>query len=337
MRFLIRCLAVVAALGASGARADKAHVLRIATVAPEGTSWAREIKAFGREVEAGTNGQVKVKLVMGGIAGGELEMLDRIHRHQLDGAISGGMLCSRLGPSLRVLRMLGLFADRQEVVYVIDQLKQTVDAEFAKEGFRHIGDAIVGLDVLFSRTPLKTLDDLRKTRFWIWDLDEVVQKQLTQMGIPWSPSGLPDAAAMYSAKQVDGFYTVPGAALAFQWSAQAKYVSVLPATVLAGCEFITTSAYDALPNDARAVVLEAVAKLQKRFNDMSQTQDAALLDQLFAKQGLKPVAADSALRADFSRAAAAAVQTVGPSLVPPELLKRVNEMLAGYRAAHAKR
>lgn len=91
-------LLLVLVLGTPAA-AEGVRTLRIATVAPEGTAWAHEMTAWTREIESATNGAVKLKMYFGGIAGGELDVLERIKRHQLDGAISGGMICSRLGPS----------------------------------------------------------------------------------------------------------------------------------------------------------------------------------------------------------------------------------------------
>ena len=68
------------------------HVVRMATPAPEGTGWAREIHAISREVEAATHDGVKLKWYLGGIAGDELQMGERVRRDQLDGVGSGGML-----------------------------------------------------------------------------------------------------------------------------------------------------------------------------------------------------------------------------------------------------
>src|SRR5690242_13263013 len=72
------------------------RVIRMGLVAPEGTEWARIMRAVGREVERDTQGQVQMRFYMGGIAGDELTTADRIRRGQLDGSVSGGMLCQEL-------------------------------------------------------------------------------------------------------------------------------------------------------------------------------------------------------------------------------------------------
>ena len=83
-----------------------AHVMVMSedmgTPAPEGTAWAREGHSFERDIAELTHGQVRMKWYLGGIAGDELQMLDRVRRDQLDGVASAGMLCHRLSPSMRV-------------------------------------------------------------------------------------------------------------------------------------------------------------------------------------------------------------------------------------------
>src|SRR6202012_1205414 len=85
--------------GASTARADRI-VLRMATAAPDATSWAKELRAFGRDVEASTDGQIAIKWYMGGVAGDEKEALERIGKTQLDGMASG-IECGEIAPSMR--------------------------------------------------------------------------------------------------------------------------------------------------------------------------------------------------------------------------------------------
>ncbi|HWE29808.1 MAG TPA: hypothetical protein VHB97_17480, partial [Polyangia bacterium] len=103
MRRILNCalaLALVAAT-ADATRADPV-VLRFATVAPEGTAWARLAKSTARALAEATGGQVTGKWYFNGIAGNELEMAARVRKDQLDGIVSGGMLCQKLAPSMRV-------------------------------------------------------------------------------------------------------------------------------------------------------------------------------------------------------------------------------------------
>src|SRR5438105_5424295 len=59
---------------------------KIATLAPDGTTWANGIKTFGATVTQGLDGQIKIKLIANGIAGDEEQMIEKIRQGRLSGA-----------------------------------------------------------------------------------------------------------------------------------------------------------------------------------------------------------------------------------------------------------
>jgi TRAP-type C4-dicarboxylate transport system substrate-binding protein len=321
-------------LFACTAAAADPHVIRMATPAPEGTAWAREANAISREVDAATHGELKLKWYFGGIAGDELQMGERVRRDQLDGVASGGMLCARLAPSMRVLSVLGLFQDRSESAYIAGRLKPLLDEELAKKGFVNLAELSVGPQVMFTRQPVATLAALRSTRLWLWDLDQVQARQLKQMGVPIVPTPLEEAAAAYDSGQSDGFLAVTQAALAFQWSTQARYLTPLRIGVLTGCFIVSHRAFDALPLASQEVLRAATAKGAQRLSELGNQQDEALLGGLFTKHGLKFVPVSERFRAEFFQAAATAREALGEELLPQALLLKVTSWLADYRAEH---
>jgi TRAP-type C4-dicarboxylate transport system substrate-binding protein len=275
-----------------------------------------------------------MKWYLGGIAGNELEMLDRIKREQLDGVASGGMLCQRLAPTMRALRIVGLFQSRDESAYVSGRLKDTLDAEFLRAGFVNLGEVGVGPDVILSRQPIATMAELRKARLWVWDLDDIYRQTLTSMGMTPVPRPLESAHHDFDQGLLDGFLAVPTAALAFQWSTQARYYTDLRPSFLRGCLLITSHAYDQLPVVGQQAVKQSAARAIARLEELGRSQDEELLAQLFIKQGLKRVPVSESFRAEFFAAAQAARRRLAGKLVPEELLQRVLGLLADYRAVH---
>ena len=148
--------------------------IRMAAVAPEGSSWAHEFHTVDRDVQRLTNGEVQLKWYLGGIAGDELTSLERVRRGQLDG-VAGAMFCDRLAPSMRVGRVVGLFQNRDEWDYVMSRLLPDLDKEFAQQGFANLGIGSFGNIMFFSRQPIRTIEELKHTRFWTYDLDQMSQ------------------------------------------------------------------------------------------------------------------------------------------------------------------
>jgi TRAP-type C4-dicarboxylate transport system substrate-binding protein len=326
-------MAAIVSLAPLAAAADPT-VLRFAAVAPEGTGWARELKAFARDVETATRGALRIKWYLGGIAGDDVQVGERVRREQLDGVGSGGMLCARLAPSMRVLAIPGLFQNRDESAYVMSRLKPVLDQEFAHSGFVNLAEAGLGSEVLITRHPVRSLADLRRTRYWVWELDEMLLAELAEMGVPAVALPLDAGSRAYDQGKVDGFIAIPTAALAFQWSALAHYYTDIHVSFLAGCLLVANRAFDPLPLEQQQAIRAAAAKTQLRLEDLGRAQDEALLGGLFERQGLKPMPPSDAFRSEFLEAARSVRERLDQKLISRPLIARVIEMLADHRAEH---
>jgi TRAP-type C4-dicarboxylate transport system substrate-binding protein len=318
----------------STATAEPKYVIRMAAIAPEGTGWAREVRGFSRELEAATHGDVLIKWYMGGIAGNEVQVLDRIQRGQLDGAASAGPLCQRWSPLWRVFAVMGLFQSREELDYVQQQLRGPLEEDFRKAGFEMLGMGDLGPHVILSNAPLRTLDDFRHIKLFHWNLEEVGLMMSREMGLQVVPLPLEEAARAYDERRVEAFVSVPTATLGFQWYTRAHHMLDLRMGFVAGCIAMTSRAFDRLPPPYRREALAAAAKLAVRIGDMGRRQDEQLLSGAFQKQGVSPAAATEALRTQFLSVARAARERLGARLVPREVMQRVLALLADYRAEH---
>ncbi|HEX4462674.1 MAG TPA: TRAP transporter substrate-binding protein DctP, partial [Polyangia bacterium] len=217
----VRAAVLLLLLGVTtAARANPPVVLRLASIAPEHTPWAQALRNFARDVESQSNGQVVIKWYLSGVAGDDVEAGERIKSGQLDGMASGGRFCARLSPTLRALRILA--TEREQSAYATNRMKADIDDEFQRAGFVNLGVTTIGPDVLFTKTPVHNLADMRHGHYWVWDLDRDLGAELREMGLHVVPMPIDRAAHGYDSEQIDGFIAAPTAALAFQWSTQAR-------------------------------------------------------------------------------------------------------------------
>jgi TRAP-type C4-dicarboxylate transport system substrate-binding protein len=313
------------------ARAQHHVVLRFSTVAPDGTSWARELRAFSREVADASQGEVELKWFFGGIAGNDVEALARVRSNQLDGIGSGGVLCEKIAPSFAALRLPGVFHDRAEVRHVAGQLRSLFEDEFAKAGLVYLGHAVLGPNLLFSRRPLRSVADIKREKLWAWDIDTTTVRPLTELGLNLVPATTEQAATLYAEGRTDGFVAMPAAMLAYQWSAQVKFVTDLPTNYMVSCVTLTDRALAKLSVEQQQTLRAAVAKLSLRLEAIGEDTDRRLLAGAFGRQGLQPIAASAAFRNEFWSSAGAAADRLGDKLVPGALRKRVLELLQSRR------
>jgi TRAP-type C4-dicarboxylate transport system substrate-binding protein len=326
-------LALATLLLSTVAHADQT-VIRLGSVAPDGSGWARELRRFDQEIQQGTKGRVRIKLFMNGVAGDEIEMTERLKRRQLDAVGSAGMTCERFMPSLRVLRFPGLFQSRDEANFVMNLMRRELEADARRAGLVYLTGVGMGADLLFSKKPIRSLSELRTVRAWRWKPDEVELALNQEMGLQVEPGELDEASHWMEQKKVDAFWAIPSAALVFQWSLQAPYLLNLTNGHLFGCVLMAASVIDGLSPEDRRAVLAASAHLGEGVKVVVERIDEALLGGAFQHQGVKVIQPSEAFRAQFFASAFAARSRVSDRFAPRELLDRVLRMLADYRAEH---
>jgi len=334
VRFLSSLVLASIVAGSSAGHAEPQYRLRFATIAPEGTGWAREVKAFTREIEQNAGGRIDIHVYLGGIAGDDMEMGQRMRRDQLDGALSAGMLCQEIAPAFAVFRVPGLVQDRNEESYVQTRLFPTLREQARAHGMVLLTTGSLGTDVILSRVPIDSMETLQRLKLWQWDLDRTAVAFSRAMGMHPVPLPVTDAGKAYETGQTEGFIAVPSAVFGFQWFSRQVYMSQLPFAPLHGCAVMTTAAFDRLPADLREIIETASVKFGLRIGETTRAQDEELLGGLFAKQGVRSVPVSPLLRAQFLDAAHAARDKLGTQLVPNELLMQVQSFLADYRSVH---
>jgi TRAP-type C4-dicarboxylate transport system substrate-binding protein len=298
--------------------------LRMAAIAPDGTAWARELRALARDIEVQTAGEVKMKWYLGAIAGDELTALDRIRRGQLDG-IAGASYCDRLAPSLHLMRLVGLLRSDADVRAALARLRPQIEKEMHERGFVTLGTASFGPWIIFSRTPIASMKDLRNVRLWGWTLEDVMIPQLEAMGVHLVHLPIEEAGHAWDEGKLDGFITLPTAALAYQFSARSRYFTEISPGPLPGCIVVSEHAFDQLSFAHQQTVRAAAAKFAARFVDVGREQDRTLLGGLFERQGVRRVPVSKEFADEFYAAAAKAREQVGMRSVGAEAYREFTD------------
>lgn len=330
---------VVVSLGVSAAPPERPAptvTLRLAAIAPDGTSWARLLSQLGEEVEHDTRGQVRVKWLLGGIAGDEVTTLERVRRGELSG-LAGAIFCQRVAPSLRAIEIAGLAENDAEASAVLQRLRPLFEEEAQTTPFMFLALSTgFGHRVLFSREPVRSLAELRAGRFWIYDLDEIEQAQLALMGVRVLPLPIVEAGRAYEERHVDGFVSIPWAAVAYRYGVKARYFTDLHSMFLPACMILSRSAFGALGGDAQRVLIEAGARLEARAEQLGLHEHGELLDHVFPREGLRPIPMSGSFHEQFCETARAASAHLGPRLAPLPLVRRISAILAELRAGQLR-
>ncbi|HEY6037581.1 MAG TPA: TRAP transporter substrate-binding protein DctP, partial [Kofleriaceae bacterium] len=278
---------------------------------------------------------VEAKIYLDGIAGTETEVFKRLEAGTLDGAVSGGPICRKVMPSMRVFEVIGLFQNQEEATYALGELNPALEAEAHKAGYDLLTTGSLGPLIMFTRDPITSMAELQHTRLWSWDLNEVFLKEATVLKLAILPTSVQDARRAFDDKRVDGFTTTPVVALAFQWYVGTKYLTDLRLGYLMGCFVVRQAALDALPPDQQAIVRRNATKLGAKIDADNKRSDQKLFGETYEHLGVKSSPVSKKFRAEFFEAAREGRKGLDEThVVPQDLLDKVTQMLADYRAEH---
>ncbi len=324
--FIVGVVSCLTCLPANGA------ALKFASLAPEGTSWMKAMRALAADVSRATEGRVTLKLYPGGVAGDERDVLRKIQAGQLHGAGFTGNGLGEILPAVRVLDTPFLFRDIAEYDSVLATVTDTLRAMFLERGYELGGWASVGWVYLFSKQPIATVADLKRSRPWVWETDPLASALFAKIGVSPIPLPLPQVLTSLQTGVIDAAYTSPAAAVSLQWFTRVKHMTDLPLTHSAGAVVLSDRFLRTLAPDDRATTVRLFREHLARLEPVIREEERRSL-QVLADEGIRSVPVREEDVAAFEAVGQELRRELADKLYPRWLLTMVENRLASVRAS----
>jgi TRAP-type C4-dicarboxylate transport system substrate-binding protein len=266
--------------GTSGA--GLAQEIKIATVAPDGSSWMREMRAGAAEIRDRTDGRVGIKFYPGGVMGSDSQVLRKIRVGQLQG---GAFTGSGLGERFSGFNLYGiplLFRSFDEVDYVRERFDSALAEGLEQAGFVSFGFVEGGFAHVMANQPIMTVEDMRRQKVWSPEGDPIGFMVLEQMGL--SPVVLPptDVLTGLQTGLLDVVAASPIVALVLQWHTKIQYVTDLPIAYGLGIFALDRRAFGRLTADDQRVFAEVMGRVMRDLDEAARADGREARDVLQA-------------------------------------------------------
>ncbi|MBD3163148.1 MAG: ABC transporter substrate-binding protein [Candidatus Eisenbacteria bacterium] len=311
---------------------DRAEIeIKIATLAPEGSTWMKMMDELDAEIRERTNGEAGLKIYPGGIQGDETVVLRKIRAGQLHGGGFTGTGLGEIAPPLRVLEVPFTFKTIAEVRAVQQALGPRFEEILREAGWELLGWADVGFVYLFSKDPIRSVDDLRSSRMWLWEGDPLAETFLKTVGISPVPLPITDVVTSLQTGLIDAVYTSPMACIALQWFTRVSSMTDLPVTYAMGAVVVRKKTFDKLSPEAQAVVKDASAKWFARLGDATAEENDESIAVL-RDRGIEVIALPPERKSAFRDVGREVRQELVGTLFDQEMLDRMLSALDDARA-----
>jgi len=139
---LCRCLcfaAIFFLISAFAAQAAGEIVMKVATLAPQGSEWHKILLEMGAEWQQASNGRIVFRLYPGGVTGDDPDIVRKMQLGTLDAGLLTVNGLSRIDRGIAALEVPLAYADYGELDCVLEQFGSQLEQRMEAKGFIVLG------------------------------------------------------------------------------------------------------------------------------------------------------------------------------------------------------
>lgn len=269
-----------------------AQTLKLATIAPEGSSWMKDMRFGAQQIEDRTEGRVKLKFYAGGVQGNDKQVQRKMRTGQLHGGAftSGSMNNFQKDADLFSLPLV--FSNTAEARHVRNELEPELRQRLEDAGYVNFGFAEGGFAYMMSNKPLRTRSDMSGQKVWIPEGDPIGFAALRALNVAPVVMPITDVMTGLQTELLDSVSVPPVGAVVFQWHTRLSYITDVPVAYVYASLLIDKRAFSKLSEADQLVVREVMEGIYRKFDEAGVKDNENALQALL-DSGLEWVETDS--------------------------------------------
>ena len=308
----------------------KTLVIKLATLAPEGSSWIETFNSIDKEMREKTDKQVRFKFYPGGVLGDEKDMLRKMHIGQIHGAALTSAGLSAIFNEMDVFQIPFLFESYNEIDYVLKEMDAFFRKGFDKNNYILLGWSEGGFVRLMSTTPVATLDDLRKVKVWTWADSPMTKVIFDEANVSAIPLSVPDVLVGLQTGLVDLVYAPPIGAISLQWFTKIKYMTDVNLIYLIGAVVMKKKMFNKISLAHQKILMDVCQRQMARLKITIRKENQEAI-QVMIKHGVKIITPSPEQVAEFKKVSAKAMQRIEGKSFSKKVRDEVIAKLEAYR------
>jgi len=332
-RFIVCILAVCLVAPMSFASPT---VLKIASVAPQGSPWVETLRELAGNVKTATDGAVEIKIYPDGIIGDEPDIVRLMRLGRLQGAALTQLALASIVPEVLAISTPFLVESGEEFTFLVRRLSDRLKERFEDEGFVALAFGEAGWIHFFSAEPIASPADLESMRLAVPAGDSNMLYIWRRLGFSAFALSMTDYAMGLQTGMVDAFYAPPSVVASFGWDGRVEYMNALPAAPVLGAIVLTQAAWRTLSEEQRDSIREFAGVAGDSISASSRMLEADSI-RVMAENGLKVIEPDESEETQWRELGGAGGEMAVGRLFSNDALGDVLGLLDEYRSSAAQR
>jgi TRAP-type C4-dicarboxylate transport system substrate-binding protein len=325
----MRSLAIVLLVAASPAHAER---IKLGTMAPKGSTWEAMLKEMGQKWSEASGGRVKLVIYPAGVLGGEGDMVTKMRIGQLQAAALTTIGLHEIAAEPQAVDAPLMIDSWKTLDYVMQEMGPKLESDLDAKGYVVLGWSEIGFVRFFSTKRYDSIAEMQqKAKVFTWEGDPASAEAWKAAGFHPVVLSSTDIVPSLQTGLIDTVPMAPLYALSSRAFERARYMTDLPWAVLTGAIVVTKQAWEQIPPDVRAKLLDISRQYARRIAVEVRRMESDSLAQM-KTEGL--VAVTPRDPAGLQRPAQASWNVIRGRVVPAQTFDEVAELV---RRAHARK
>jgi TRAP-type C4-dicarboxylate transport system substrate-binding protein len=192
-----------------------------------------------------------------------------------------------------------------------------------------------GFVQFFTKTPMRTPDDLKGMKLFVWAGDDLYVELWKRAGFNPVPLPATEISTALQTGLVNVVTTTPQATVLLQWFEHVKYMTRLNWAILVGGLVVSRKTWDKIPAELRPALLDAAHAAARRLRDVSRRSSPQDIEAM-KKRGLNVVEIDPAALDAWKRLIEGVYPKVRGAFIPAKAFDTALELRDACRQKMVK-
>ncbi len=334
LRFLLAAIGLTLALAVGSARGAEPSKIKLATLAPTGSSFFKSLQNLREAWKKASHGSLDLIIYGDGKLGGETDTVGLMGVNSVQAAMLTAVGLSEIEPGVEGLQSIPMgFRDLDAVDYVGKKLQPLLEEKLLKKGFMVLFWTDAGWVRFFSKRPVTTPEDLKKLKLFAWAGNPDTLSLYRSAGFNPVPLETADIVPGLQTGLIEAAPAPPVFALATQIDTRAPHMLELNWGPLVGALVIRKPTWEKIPEALRTELLKSAAAVGTEIKAAGRKESDEAVKAM-EKRGLKVTRVTPELAETWRKVAEAVYPQIRGKIMPADIYDQTMSLIKEYEAAH---
>ena len=310
----------------SGTLLSKPIVIKLATLAPEGTEYYNLLLEMGQRWQEETNGEVMLRIYPNGVVGRESDTIRKMRIGQIQASAMSSIGLADLTDQIQAFTIPMGFKAYDDVEKVKDAMFDDISDGLSDSGFKLLFLVDIGWVYWFSADEVAVPEDLKNAKIYTTAGDYVTVELFKEFGFNAVPVSETDILTSLQTGMINTVQTVPILSLSSGWFALMPNMLDLKWAVFIGAVILDERVWSKIRPEHQKVMMEIAQEIGEKYKETGRKTEAQAI-KIMEENGMKittPTAEQLKIWEDFKEEI---MPDVIDTFVSEEIYEKVNSAI----------